>query len=464
MADVDLLVIGSGPAGSRAARDGVAAGLATTVVEAGLPGGTCLNTGCIPTKFLLGGTRFLPLWKAQKKYRTASGDPAVDLAALQARKDRFVAGLRSGLEKQLTEAGVTLLRGRAVFAGPRSVVVRMSGGGEKTLSFSRCIVAAGSVPASYPGLAPDGETVFSPAEALNLKKAPESLLIIGAGAIGLEVGELFHRLGSKIILVEGLPRILPAEDPDVSDVLLRHFRQEGWDIHTGGRIDSVATVEGASRLVFASGEKLAASLSLLAVGRRANTAGLGLEAAGAVLRSNGVPKTDECLRCAEGIYAVGDCNGRTLLAHAADHQARYAVAHAAGLVNAMYAPPAMPSCLYGTLEVMRVGPSEAELGRLQEPFYVSRTLLAENSMAQSSGHAQGFVKMIWSDNRLRAVSAVGADVSHLVGASALLVAGGTTRGGPPPVIFSHPTLDESLESAMVAPAEGEGGTQPAASA
>ena len=465
MTHVDLLVVGSGPAGSRAALDGAAAGLSTALAESAFLGGTCLNTGCIPTKFLLGNTGILPALKTQKKYRTVSGDARVELPALQSRKDRFIQGSRGGLERRLAEAGVTLFRGRAVFSGPHSVSLSPAdGGGETTLSFTRCILAAGSVPASFPGLKPDGRTVLSSASVMNLKEAPESLLIIGAGAIGMELGEFFHRLGTKIFLVEGLPQILPAEDPDVAEVLERHFRREGWSIHTGGRIASVTTADGASRLVFASGEELRASLSLLAVGRRANTAGLGAEAAGLTLRPNGSLETDETLRCAEHIYAVGDCNGRTLLAHAADHQARYAAAHAAGLVVTPYAPPAVPACVYGSLEVMRVGPTEKELVRLEEPYEVSRTPLAENPMSHSSGQPEGFVKMLWTGSRLRAVCAVGHGVSRLAGASALLVEKGLRRKEPLPVLFAHPTLDEALESAMVSATENGAQSRPGGAA
>jgi dihydrolipoamide dehydrogenase len=454
MTHFDLLVIGSGPAGARAAGDGVAAGLSSALVESGFLGGTCLNNGCIPTKFLLGSTRLLPALATQKKYKTAGGDIFFDLPALQSRKDRFVRGSRGGLEKRLEEKGVALFRGKAVFTGPHSVSVGATGGdGDTLLSFDRCILATGSVPASFPGLRPDGRSVLSSAGVLNLKEAPESLLIVGAGAIGLEVGEFFHRLGTKIILVEGLPQILPAEDSDLSEVLRRHFLRQGWRIHTGRRIASVTTLDGVSRLVFESGEELEASLSLLAVGRRANTAGLGAEAAGLRLRPNGSLETDETLRCAEHIYAVGDCNGRTLLAHAADHQARYAAAHAAGHIRTPYGPPDVPACVYGTMEVMRVGPTEKELARSGEAYEVSRAMLAENAIAQSSGQTEGFVKMLWAASRLRAVCAVGHGVSHLAGASALLVEKRVLKKEPLPIIFAHPTLDEILESAMLDAAE-----------
>lgn len=448
----DCIVIGSGPAGSRAAFDAAAAGMKTAIVELGFVGGTCLNAGCVPTKFLLGGTYTLPLLAAQKKYKVVSGDVHIDLAALQARKERFIKGTRNSVQKQFQEAGITLLAGKASFTGPQGIKVK-NAEGEAEYAFSKCIVATGSVPASFPTLKPDGQTVLAAASMLNLKEAPESLIIVGAGAIGIEMGELFHRLGTKIILVEGLPRILPAEDPEVSELLHAYFSKEGWSIHTGKRIASVNTVDGLSKLIFESGEELSADKTLVAVGRRANSAGLELEAAGISVKPNGFVETDECLRCTEHIYAVGDINGRVLLAHAGDHQARHAARHAAGKTDAAYMPPPVPACIYGTMEVMRVGPTQTELAGKGVHGAVSRAPLAENVIPQSYGHPQGFVKMIWTDNVLSSVCVVGHGASHLVSAAALLLNAKIEKNMQIPIIFSHPTLDEALESAMVGPLE-----------
>lgn len=448
----DCIVIGSGPAGSRAAFDAAAAGMKTAIVEMGFVGGTCLNAGCVPTKFLLGGTYTLPLLAVQKKYKVASGDIHIDLAALQARKERFIKGTRNSVQKQFTDAGMTLLTGKASFCGPQRIRVK-NAEGETEYSFSKCIVATGSVPASFPGLKPDGQSVLSAAGLLNLKEAPESLIIVGAGAIGIEMGELFHRLETKITLVEGLPRILPAEDPEVSELLHSYYSREGWNIHTGKRIASVSTVDGQSKLVFESGEELSAAKTLVAVGRRANTAGLEFEVAGIPVKPNGCIETDECLRCTEHIYAVGDVNGRVLLAHAGDHQARHAALHAAGKTDAPYISPPVPACIYGTMEVMRVGLTQTELTAKGIHGAVSRAPLAENVIPQSYGHPQGFVKMIWTDTTLSSVCVVGHGASHLVTAAALLVDKKIEKNMQIPIIFSHPTLDEALESAMVGPLE-----------
>ena len=448
----DLVIIGGGPAGTRAAFDAVKAGMKAALVESAFLGGTCVNVGCIPTKYLLGGSAALPLVAAQRKYKVAEGDLRIDLAALQGRKERFIKGTRQALEKQLQQAGVTLLHGRGSFTGPQSLTVK--GNGEETpVTFGKCIVASGSTPAAFPGLKPDGASVRSSAGALSLTAAPESLIIVGGGAIGLELGEIFHRFGTKIILVEGMPRILPGEDPVVSEAVHSHFKREGWDIHTGRRIGSLTTVDGGSLLRFEDGEELAAECSLVAVGRKPCTVALSPEAAGLRVQERGWLDADVNLMCGEHVYAVGDANGRILLAHAADHQARYAVAHASGAAGGPYAPPDVPSCIYGTLEVMRVGPTLAELQKQGGRISESRALLSANAIAQSYGHTQGFVRMVWDGDVLRAVSAVGHGVSHLVTASALLVSGRVEKNMPLSVIFAHPTLDEALESAMLAPRE-----------
>lgn len=448
----DMIVIGGGPAGTRAAFDSAEAGMKTALVEGGFLGGTCVNVGCIPTKYLLGGSAALPLFAAQRKYKVAKGEVSIDFAALQARKDRFVKGTRQSLEKQLEQAGISVIKGRASFTGPASLLVK-GGDGERVCAFGKCIIAVGSQPASFPGLKPDGQTVLSSSSALALSEAPESLIVVGGGAIGLELGEIFHRLGAKIILAEGMPRLLPGEDPVVGEAVQAHFKREGWTIHTGRRISSLGTEDGRSVLRFEDGETLTAAASLVAVGRRPCTAGLNPEAAGLAVSERGWLAADERLLCAPNIYAVGDANGRVLLAHAGDHQARYAAAHAAGTVTEPYAPPAMPSCVYGTFEVMRVGPTLAELAREGGRLAESRAPLSVNAIAQSYGHTQGFARMIWADDVLRAVSAVGHGVSHLVTAAALLVAQGAQKNNAAPVIFAHPTLDEVLESAMVAPRE-----------
>ena len=449
----DLIILGSGPAGTRAAFRAAEAGLKVALVGSGFLGGACLNVGCIPTKYLLGGTAALPLLATQKKYKVAAGDITISLEALQARKDRYIKGTRQALEKQLREANIALLLGRGLFDGPQSLIVK-SKEGDQRLFFNKCIVATGSSPASFPGLKPDGANVYGSASLLSLTKAPESLIIVGAGAIGLELGEIFHRFGTKIILADLAPRVLPGEDPEISAAVEAHHSREGWSIHVGRRIESLATAGGQAELRFADGESIRAAISLVAVGRRSAASTLAPEKAGLALDAKGWLAVDEDLRCSEHVYAVGDVNGKTLLAHAADHQARHAVDHITGSAarHGGYTPPPMPSCVYGSMEVMRVGPALKELqAKSTETLFQSHAPLAANAIAQSHGQPQGFVRILWQGETVAGVSAVGHGVSHLVSASALLIGKKIQKNMPLPLIFAHPTLDEALESAMVAP-------------
>ena len=448
----DLVVVGSGPGGIRAAFTAAAAGLKTAVIEAGFLGGTCLNSGCIPTKFLLGGTNFLPLLRAQAKFGTIQCEPQVDLAALQARKERFLKGSRQALEKRLAGAGITLVRGRAAFSGERELAVK--GTDSTVLTFDKCILAVGSTPSSIPGLKPDGAAVLAPASILNLKAAPESLIIVGAGPIGLELGDFFHRLGCAIQLVEGMPRVLPGEDEETGEFMGAHLARSGRQLFLGRKIAGLCTRDDKAELTFEDGESIRASRAMVAVGRRPALAGLAVEAAGLAPVSGGRPETDAFLRLSPRIYAVGDVNGRMPLAGAADHQGEYAARHAAGLTDAPYAPPAMPLCVYGAMEVLRVGPTLRDLrstacGELR----ISRAAAAANPLAQASGHTQGFLRAIWEDGVLRSIVAVCHEASHLGAAAALLVERKLRHGNLSPIIFAHPTLDENLKSLLESPLE-----------
>ncbi len=444
----DVVVIGGGPGGTTAAFETAERGLKTALVEMGYPGGTCLNCGCIPTKLLIGNTACLGLLAAQKKYKTASGEIAFDLAALQDRKNRYLKSARDALSKRLAGAGITMIKGRAAFSGPKSLTVKTENGVEEVI-FTHCIVAVGSTPAFFPGIKPDGESVLSSTSLLNLSAAPKSLLIVGGGFIGLELGDIFHRLGSKITMVEALPRIASLEDEEVSAALARYHQQNGWTILTGRRVESLTTENGESILRLADGEVLRAEKSLVAVGRQFPTAQLQCGASAVNLERRGNISTDAYLKAGDGIYAVGDVNGKVLLAHAAEHQAQYVAAHIAGETTEPYAYAVMPSCIYGHMEVMRVGPAAADLKQAGHSVYVSRSQLAANAISQSYGSAQGFVKVAWIDGSIRSITAFGHGVSHLVTLAEIIVANKWRKNDINKVIFAHPTLDEALKSAML---------------
>lgn len=451
----DVVILGAGPGGSRAALEAAAAGLRVAIVDKGSFGGTCLNWGCIPTKLLLGGTAAHPLLEVQKKLKTAQGTIDFDLTALQARKTRFINGTRQALEKQLRQAGIEVITGTARLAGPGHVEV-VDGEGTRELAARNVIVATGSVPASFPGLAPDGEAVLDSTALLDVTEVPDSLIIVGGGAIGLEMGDFFSRLGTAITIVEGLDRLAPTEDPEIGQTLGKLLKREGWAIHTGRRVASLSTVEGKAQLRFEDGTELVADKALMAVGRRPSTTGLGLETAGATLRGAGWVETNDHLLAAPGLYAIGDVNGRTLLAHAADHQARFVISHiASGSASSAsgYPAPVMPSCIYGHTEVMRVGATVAELVASGHDVHVSTSQLIANPIAQAYGTTGGFIRVLWVEGQVRGISAVGHGVSHLVTLATVIVSQRWRREDVHGIIFAHPTLDEALEAALLAPSQ-----------
>lgn len=447
--DFEIAVIGGGPAGVAAAKRAVAANKSVCLVEKADLGGTCLNWGCIPTKFLLGGTAPVEEFEAQARMKAVHGEVRADLAALQARKDRLVAATRKAVAKELEKLGVTLLYGAARFSGPQTFEIEGPDDG-RSVGFGRCILATGSVTTVVPSMRPDGECVLDSDLLLGLTEVPESLIIVGGGVIGLEMGQIFERLGTKITVVEALDRLIPWEDAEVSEEMARICKRRKWTLKLGARVKSLRTSENQAELVLESGETLHAAKALVCIGRRPATDGLCAEKAGIVLNPRGFTQVDESLRASAAVYAVGDVNGRAMLAHAAEHQALFAVDHALGKITASYADEALPSCIYGSPETLRVGRMAHELEAAGLPARVSRFALAANPIAQAHASTQGFVKVVWSNGRIAGVTAIGHHVTSLATAAVLLVRHAYTREDVEGIIFPHPSLDEALKEACLA--------------
>jgi dihydrolipoamide dehydrogenase len=446
----DLIVVGSGPAGYAAAFEGASLGASVAVAERGELGGTCLNRGCIPTKMLLGATQPMEDLAAQARVKTLSGEMTVHLDALQTRKERLVAATRKAMRQRLKDAGVTLLTGEASFTGLGALRVH-SPLDQTDVSFSKAIIATGAKPALFPGMEVDHERVLNSEDFLEIKEAPTSLIVVGAGVIGLEMAQIAHRLGTRrLVLVDAMDRIAPVEDPEVSTALLSVFKRRKWRFKLSARVSSLRSEGDGVRLELASGEVLEADRALVAVGRKPVTEGLALEAAGLAVDARGVLPVDQCLRVSENFYAVGDVNGMMQLAHAASHQACYAVRHALGKETGAYASGPTPSILYGDPEVMRVGALVAELKAAGDAPETSRAPLVSNPMAQAHASTQGFVKIVWRDGRVAGVTAVGADVSRFTVAASMMVQERWRREDAESMMFPHPTLDEALKEALLA--------------
>ncbi|BAH76671.1 dihydrolipoyl dehydrogenase family protein [Solidesulfovibrio magneticus] len=442
-----LVVVGAGPGGYEAALAGAAAGLDVTLIERGKLGGACLNWGCIPTKHLLAATLAVECLTAQAKQKLASGTVTPDLAAVQAKKKKLLSATHNAMAAHLGKVGVRLVTGNLTAVATGSAEV--SGGGSvEHIPFDSLILALGSRPAAFPGVKPDGKAVLGVAPVLDFEAAPESFVIVGAGAIGLEIATIYHRLGTKVTLVDAAPRLAPAEDPDVSKVVAQVMRRAGIDARPGVKVESLVTDEnGRARLTLAGGETVVADKALVAIGRFAATIVPGLAECGAMFADDNPNRawlrTDDTLQTAPGIYAVGDCNGRVLLAHAASSQGVYAARHAAGLEPGPYAPGPIPGCYYGSPEIMRVGAIAAPGDTISEAPFVA------NPIAQAHADTAGFARVVWKDGQVAGITAVGHGASTMGTLATVMVAQAWTREQAEALVFPHPGLDETLKAALL---------------
>ena len=444
----DVIIIGAGPGGAAAARLLAQGGKKVALVEDAHLGGVCVNLGCIPTKFLLAAAAPIGELRDQARFGSLTGGISVDFAALQKRKDRFVKGTSQSLSKALSGLGVSIFMGRGQAVAPGTVAV----GGEipVTLESGDIILATGSRPASFPGMMPDGEAVLDSSMLLALDEIPESLLVVGAGAIGMEFSDFFSAVGSRVTVIEGMPQLIPTEDADIAEELRKITEKSGRTCITGRKAVSLVTRDGQAELTFEDGKTLAASKALVAVGRSPNTCGLGVENLGGSLTPRGFVKVDESLRAAPGCYAIGDVNGKTLLAHAAEHQAEYVARRILGGTDKPYLSGPVPSCVFGHTEVMRVGMTAGEALAAGSSVDLSIAPMSLNPIAQAHGFSAGFAKAVWADGELVGMAAVGYGVSRLVTAAQLLVLGRHTPETLHGFMFCHPTLDEILKSALMA--------------
>jgi len=439
-----IVIIGAGSGGYTAALRAAELGARVTVVEEKWLGGICLNAGCIPTKSLVESARRLSGLQGMAEYGINIKKHSFDLAQAMARKEKVVRWLVDGLERQLEEAGVRLLMGRARFQDAHHVVVTLPDNVQETLEASATIIATGSRPAAVPGL----EGAWSSAEALTATAVPKSLLIVGAGAIGVEFACIYSAFGSKVTLVEAMDNILPREDVEVSQGMAWLLQKRDIEILTSS---IVIDRDGAKvHLKTPDGERtIAADKVLVAVGRKPRTEGLQLNVAGVRLSDQGGIVVDDRLRTdAEDIYAVGDVTGRHFLAHSAFAEGMVAAENAVGRY-ARIRYDALPACVYSLPEVASVGLSEQEARARGGDVQVGRVAWTASEKALIEGETDGMVKVVARDGRLLGLHIIGPSASLLVMEGTMAKAFGARLEELVQVIHPHPTLSEAVRKAML---------------
>ncbi len=455
-AGFDVTIIGSGPGGYVAAIRAAQLGLRTALVEKSPAlGGTCLHVGCIPTKALLYSAEILDLVRDAARFGVRTGDIRLDLEAVHKHKTDVVRRDAKGIEFLMKKNGITVLQGHGRLKGPGAVEVTSRDGARQSVSSKAIILATGSVPKMLPGLKVDGARVVTSTEALALEFVPKTLLILGAGAVGVEFASIYARFGSTVTLVEMLPRVLPIEDEESSAELHKAFRKRGIDVRVGSRVENVKVagkgVEVQVQSEKAGKEILKADVLLVAVGRRAVTEDLGLEGTRVAIE-RGFVKVDARMRTGEpSVYAIGDLLATPALAHVASHEGIVAVEAIAGKDPAPINYDQIPNCTYSDPEVASIGLTEQAARQRGHAVRVGRFPIPVLGKARIMAAQEGFVKLVGAEryDELLGIHIVGPRATELIGEGGMALRLESTVEDLFQAIHAHPTLSEAMGEAAL---------------
>jgi dihydrolipoamide dehydrogenase len=452
----DIIVIGGGPGGYVAAIRAAQRGMRAAVVEKeDKLGGTCLRVGCIPSKALL---------ESSHKYEEAAHGLAVhgvtvagvglDLPAMMRRKDEVVATLAKGIEALLAKNKVTRYRGTGRLAGPGRVAVTAADGGTTLLEAPRIVLAVGSTSVVLPGIEADGRYVVTSTEALAFEAVPRHLVVIGGGYIGLELGSVWRRLGSKVTVLEYADRILTGIDAEIATEALALFRKQGLEIHLGAKVKS-ARASGAGCVVEVEGmPPISCDRVLAATGRKPATGDLGLDTVGIVPDRRGwIPVDDHFRTSADGVWAIGDCIPGPMLAHKAEEDGVACIdGMSGGWSHVDYG--LVPAVVFTHPEIAAVGMMEDQLVAQGVAFKKGVFPFRANGRARTINETVGKVKILAdaATDRVLGVHIIGPAAGDLIGEAAAAMNFGATAEDIARVCHAHPTLPEALKEAALATA------------
>lgn len=453
----DVIVIGAGPGGYVAAIRAAQLGLKTACIESrGTLGGTCLNVGCIPSKALLQSSEaYSEVQHKIADHGVKVTGVSLDLKQMMKRKDDIVAGLTRGVEGLFKKNKVTWLRGHGRFIAPGTIAVDAEDGSSKSYAAKNVIIATGSEPVELKSIAPfDGEFVIHSTHALAMDRVPKHLVVVGAGVIGLEMGSVWKRLGAKITVIEAAPKVLPPMDNAVSTAMQKILVKQGFEFLLGAKLTGTKVKGKQVTVEFEhDGQKkeLTADKVLVAVGRRPNTARLGLETIGLNLQPNGrVPVDAHFKTPVAGVYAIGDVIDGAMLAHKAEDEGiavSEIIAGKAGHVNY----EAIPNVVYTWPEVASVGRTEEQCKSEGLEVRIGQFPFLANGRAKCIGDTDGFVKIIADakTDRLLGFHVIGPNASELIAEGAIAFEFGGSAEDLARSTHAHPTLAEVIKEAAL---------------
>lgn len=454
--EYDVVIIGGGTGGYVAAIRASQLGLSAAVVEKGKLGGTCLHTGCIPSKALLRSAEVYATTKNAEAFGVIAPEVGLDFSKVQARKEEITERLFKGVQHLMKKGKIDVYEGKGRILESRNILVDLNSGEEVTLSTKNIVIATGSRPRTLPGLEADGQCVMTSDEALQMEELPKSILIVGGGVIGIEWASMLVDFGVEVTVIEYADRIIPTEDTDVSKEVQRLMKKKGVKIVTGAKVlpETLEKGEGVSIKAEHRGEEklFSADKLLVSVGRLPNIEGISLENT-TIHVTRGFIATNEYYQTAESnIYAIGDVIGGLQLAHVASHEGLIAIEHIAGEKPNPLDSTLVSKCIYSSPEVASVGLTEDEAKEQGLKVKTGKFNFRAIGKALVFGEADGFVKLVVEEetNKLLGAHMVGPHVTDMITEAGLARVVGATSMDVATTIHPHPSLAEAIGEAALA--------------
>ena len=443
-----IAVIGSGPGGYAAAFRAADLGNQVTIIEKDPQlGGVCLNKGCIPSKTLLHISKIIEEAHEIKKAGVDFSSPKIDMAKIQSWKNRVIKKLGGGIKLLANKRKVQIITGNAEFISDKSI--KVTGDSDQIINFDKCIIATGSRPSTLPFLEIDHKDILNSTSVLSLDTIPKSMLVVGGGYIGLEMATVYSSLGTKVDVVEFLPRLLPGADGDLVEVLHKSLDKRLNSILLNTKVVSATKSKTGVKVDMETNDSIISNKYekvLVSIGRIPNTDNLGLENAGINVNSKGFINVDEYRRTnIENIYAIGDTTGDPMLAHKATHEGKVAAEVCSGIPNA-FEPQVIPAVIFTDPEISWAGYTEEELKNKSIPYEKAIFPWQASGKAISIGRTEGKTKILFEPETKRTIGVgiVGYNASDLIGEAALAIEMGSCSEDIALTIHPHPTLTETF--------------------
>ncbi len=449
MSDYSVVILGGGPGGYVAAIRAAQLGHKVAVVESTHLGGICLNWGCIPTKALLKNAEVLTTIRNAGKFGVDIPDFSVNWSKVVKRSRDVSLRLTRGVEFLFKKNKIDWIRARGELLDAKTLRTVTAEGEQRDIRGKYIIIATGARPNYFPGMKPDGEYITTSKEAMILKAVPKSLIIVGAGAIGVEFAHIYNTFGAAVTLVEALPRILPVEDEEISAELTRIFKKRKIGLKTAAKVEKIETGTEGVTVRLQSGDTIQAEKALIAVGVRGNIEKIGLEKL-KIATAKGWITTDSYLQTnIENVYAIGDVVGPPWLAHVASAEGITAVEHLSGKNPPPMSYDNVPGCTYCQPEVASVGLTEAQAKSAGHEVKIGKFPYRALGKAMASGDTEGFVKMIYDAKygELLGCHIIGPEATNLIMEAGIARKLETTHFDLLKTIHPHPTLSEALMEA-----------------